>query len=296
MSESDLLRRQPLLFGVDIPTAIGAVADPVLAAQAAEALGFDFVSSNDHVLGEGPRYESWTLLTRLAAATSRVRLVPRVLGVPYRHPVMVAKMAETLDRLSDGRLILGLGSGSGEDEYKAMGLEPGDARSRFGGLEEAIAVIRGLWTTTPFTYPGGRYRVQEATLDPKPEHEIPIWLGAAGPRGLDLVGRSADGWIPSLGNVSPDRVPAMVDRIKAAAASAGRDPDRIARIYNVVVSFTEPSSDDVVGGTSEAIVERLIGLLRLGFTGFNFLAYDADRDAQVERLAREVVPAVRAAA
>jgi probable F420-dependent oxidoreductase len=285
-----------ILFGVDVPTAIGAVADPVAAAQTAEALGFDFVSSNDHVLGEGPRYESWTLLTRLAAATSRVRLAARVLGVPYRHPVVVAKMAETFDRLSDGRLILGLGSGSGEDEYEAMGLEPGDARARFAGLEDAIAVIRGLWTTTPFTYPGSRYRVEEATLDPKPAHEIPIWLGTSGPRGLDLVGRSADGWIPSIGNVSPDRVPAMIDRIRAAAASTGRDPDRIALIYNVVVSFSEPASDDVVSGTSEAIAERLIDFLRLGFTGFNFLVFDADREAQVERLAREVVPAVRAAA
>jgi probable F420-dependent oxidoreductase len=288
--------RSEILFGVDIPTAIGAVADPVVAAQTAEALGFDFISSNDHVLGEGPRYESWTLLTRLAAATSRVGLAARVLGVPYRHPVLVAKMAETFDRLSDGRLILGLGSGSGEDEYEAMGLETGDARARFAGLEEAIEVIHGLWATTPFTYSGNRYRIEEAALDPKPAHEIPIWLGTSGPRGLDLVGRSADGWIPSLGNVSPDRVPAMIDRIKAAAASAGRDPDRIARIYNVVVSFTEPASDDVVGRTSGAIAERLIGFRRLGFTGFNFLAFDADRDAQVERLAREVVPAVRAAA
>jgi alkanesulfonate monooxygenase SsuD/methylene tetrahydromethanopterin reductase-like flavin-dependent oxidoreductase (luciferase family) len=295
MGELDLLGRQPLVFGIDIPTAIGVVADPVVAAQTAEALGFDFVSSNDHLLGEGPRYETWTLLTRLAAATSRVRLAARVLGVHYRHPVLVAKMAETFDRLSDGRLILGLGSGSGKDEYEAMGIETGDARARFAGLEEAIAVIHGLWTTTPFTYPGNRYRVEGATLDPKPAHEIPIWLGTAGPRGLDLLGRSSDGWIPSLGNVSPDRVPAMIDRIRTAAASTGRDPDRIALIYNVVVSFSEPASD-VVGGTSEAIAERLIGFLRLGFTGFNFLAFDADREAQVERLAREVVPAVRAAA
>lgn len=290
------MTRSATLFGIDVPTRIGQTNDPAEAARTAERLGFDFVSVNDHVLGDEPRYEGWTLLSALAGATTRVRLATRVLGVPYRHPVGVAKMAETLDRLSDGRLILGLGAGSGENEYAAMGLETGGAPERAQALEEAVAIIRGLWSATPFTKRGERYQVVGAEMLPKPEHEIPIWIGTVGRRGLDLVGRSADGWIPSLANASPDRAAAMMARIDGAAASAGRDPDRIARIYNLFVSFSADPEDELISGPPAAIAERLIGFVRLGFTGFNFLVGGPDRDDQVQRLAEEVIPAVRAGA
>jgi alkanesulfonate monooxygenase SsuD/methylene tetrahydromethanopterin reductase-like flavin-dependent oxidoreductase (luciferase family) len=287
---------RPILFGLDVPTRIGEVSDPAEAAREAERLGFDFVSVNDHLLGSGPRYEGWTLLAWLARATSRLRVASRVLGVPYRHPVQVAKMAETLDRLSNGRLILGLGAGSGEAEYVAMGLGAGGIRERVQGLEEAVALIRGLWTSSAFTHDGERYRVVDAELEPKPGHHIPVWLGAVGPRGLDLVGRSADGWIPSLGTVQPDRAAGMIARIRAAAAAAGRNADEIARVYNIEVSFTAPPEAELVSGPPAAVAERLIGFLRLGFTGFNFLVDGPDRNDQVARLAEEVIPAVRAGA
>jgi probable F420-dependent oxidoreductase len=291
--EADVTR-PPILFGIDVPTAIGRTTDPAVAARTAERLGFDFVSANDHLLGDERRYEGWTLLAWLASATTRVRFVTRVLGVPYRHPVLVAKMAETLDRLSGGRLILGLGAGSGEDEYAAMRLETGGARERAQALEETVAIVRGLWSATPFTRRGERYQVVDAEMLPKPEHEIPIWLGTVGQRGLELIGRSADGWIPSLPNAAPDGAKAMMARIDAAAASAGRDPDRIARIYNLFVSFTEPSDDESISGSPAAVAERLVGFVRLGFTGFNFLLDGPDRDEQVQRVAQEVIPAVRA--
>ena len=289
------MARPALLVGLDLSTDITAVRDPVTAARTAEALGFDFVSANDHVLDAGPRYEAWTLLSHVAAATSRLRFVTRVLGVPYRHPVVVAKMAETLDRLSRGRLILGLGAGSGEAEFTAMGIDAGDARARADGLEEALAVIRGLWTETPFSFAGRRYRIEGAVLEPKPEHPIPIWLGAVGPRGLELVGRSADGWIPSPAYAPPDRVPGMVDRIRSAAESAGRDPGTLSLIYNVPVTLTEPGSDEVIGGSPAQLADRFVEFLDLGFTGFNFIVIGPDRATQVERVGREVVPAIRAA-
>jgi alkanesulfonate monooxygenase SsuD/methylene tetrahydromethanopterin reductase-like flavin-dependent oxidoreductase (luciferase family) len=283
-----------ILFGIDVPTAIGDTGDPAEAARTAEHLGFDFVSANDHLLGDEPRYEGWTLLAWLASATTRVRLVTRVLGMPYRHPVLVAKMAETFDRLSGGRLILGLGAGSGEDEYAAMGLDTGGAPDRAQALEETVAIVRGLWSATPFTKRGERYQVVDAEMLPKPGHEIPIWLGTVGHRGLELIGRSADGWIPSLPNASPDRAEAMISRIDAAAAAAGRDPGGIARIYNLFVSFTEPPDVELISGSPAAIAERLIGFVRRGFTGFNFLLDGPGRDEQVHRLAEEVIPAVRA--
>ena len=292
------MSNRAILFGMDVPTLIGRSRDPAESARTAERLGFDFVSVNDHVLGGGPRYEGWTLLASLATSTDRVRLASRVLGVPYRHPALVAKMAETLDRLSGGRLILGLGAGSAEAEYAAMGLETGGAPERAQSLEEAVEIIRGLWSSTPFTKHGQRYQVAKAELLPKPEHEIPIWLGTVGRRGLDLVGRSGDGWIPSLAFAPPERVPAMMARIQAAAEGAGRDPDRIALIYNLVVSFTAAPEAELVSGLPAAVAEGLIEFVRLGFTGFNFIlekADDPDESEQVERLAREVIPVVRAA-
>src|SRR5437867_999105 len=107
-------------FGVDVSTST--LQDPIAAARAAEALGFDFVSANDHPCGSRQNYETWTLLAWMAARTDRIHIASRVLGVPYRPPPMVAKMAATLDGLSNGRLILGLGGGASDDEFRAFGL------------------------------------------------------------------------------------------------------------------------------------------------------------------------------
>ena len=133
------------MFGVNVSTSASPGADPVADAQAAEALGFDFVSSSDHPAGGSPTYEVWTMLSWIAAATSRIKVATRVLGVPYRPPAMVAKMAETLDRLSDGRLILGLGGGYSDDEFRAFGLGVPTPGEKITGLQEAIHIIRGLW-------------------------------------------------------------------------------------------------------------------------------------------------------
>src|SRR5690554_2181201 len=98
-----------LLIGLGVSTSAHPGADPVADAVAAERYGFDFVSASDHLHGDAPTFEPWTMLTAIAASTTRLAVATRVLAVPYRHPAVVAKMAETLDRLSGGRLILGLG-------------------------------------------------------------------------------------------------------------------------------------------------------------------------------------------
>lgn len=108
-----------LQFGLSIPSWVLPGTDPVATALAAEDLGFDFVSAFDHPCGSEPTYETWTMLSWIAAATSRIRVATRVLGVPYRHPALVAKMAETFARLSGGRLILGLGGGYSDGEEPA---------------------------------------------------------------------------------------------------------------------------------------------------------------------------------
>jgi alkanesulfonate monooxygenase SsuD/methylene tetrahydromethanopterin reductase-like flavin-dependent oxidoreductase (luciferase family) len=285
-----------LLFGLNVPTSAARGADPLRLAKEAEALGFDFVSANDHPCGTDPTHEVWTMLAWIAAGTSRIRVASRVLGVPYRPPAIVAKMAATLDRLSAGRLILGLGGGASDDEFRAFGLGVPSPREKIDGLEDAVRIIRGLWSQPDLTFEGRRYRTDRANLEPKPDHHIPIWLGTFGDRGLALVGRLADGWIPSLGFAPPDRARAMRERILAAAREVGRDPEQIACVYNLEIRIDEVPGvrSDVVSGSADAVIEQLGGFVRQGFTGMNFLPVGPGEDEQRERLAREVIPAVRA--
>ncbi|MGH2651238.1 MAG: LLM class flavin-dependent oxidoreductase, partial [Actinomycetota bacterium] len=111
-----------LRFGVTVIPSASDRSDPVGEARHAEELGFDLVTLWDHLYGTRPSYETWTLLTWMAASTSRISVGTNVLGLPYRNPVVIAKMAETLDRLSGGRLILGLGAGGNDAEFEAFGL------------------------------------------------------------------------------------------------------------------------------------------------------------------------------
>jgi alkanesulfonate monooxygenase SsuD/methylene tetrahydromethanopterin reductase-like flavin-dependent oxidoreductase (luciferase family) len=285
-------------FGLNIPTSVDPATDPVAAAVKAEALGYDFVSSSDHPGGSSPNYETWTTLCFIAAATTRIRVATRVLGVPYRAPAMVAKMAETLDRLSGGRLILGLGGGSGDDEHRAFGLGVRSPRDKTDGLEEAVKIIRGLWTERSFTFAGRLYRTDTAELEPKPQRPIPIWLGTFASRALAVTGRLADGWIPSLGYAPPDEVVVLRERVLEAAEKAGRDPAEITCAYNIEVRVDggSPSRSAVVSGPPDAVAEQIIGFVELGFSVFNFMLDAEDADEQAERLAGEVIPAVRTAA
>src|SRR4029078_13470387 len=139
----------------------------------------------------------------VAEVTPRSRALARVLAVPYRNPGVLAKMAETLDRLSDGRLILGLGGGFVDDEFRAFGLAVPTNRDRVGALARQIAIARAPWTEPSASFEGRLYRIEGAVVEPKPEHRIPIWLGMYKRRGLALTGREADGWIPSIGVAPP---------------------------------------------------------------------------------------------
>lgn len=285
----------PIQFGLNISTSAARGADPVAAAVEAEELGFDFVSSSDHPCGTGPTYETWTMLCSVAAATSRIRVATRVLGLPYRPPAMVAKMAETLARLSGGRLILGLGGGGSDDEHRAFGLGVRSPRDKTDGLEEAVTIIRGLWSEQSFSFTGRLYQTEAAELEPKPEQPIPIWLGTFAPRALAVTGRLADGWIPTLGYASADELVLMRERVVAAALDAGRDPADLTCVLNVEVRVDESPGRDpsIVAGPPEAVVERLAGFLDLGFSAFNFILNESDAGEHVELIATAVIPALR---
>jgi alkanesulfonate monooxygenase SsuD/methylene tetrahydromethanopterin reductase-like flavin-dependent oxidoreductase (luciferase family) len=143
-----------LKFGVNIHTSIQPGVDPVTEALNAEQLGFDVVTLHGDVLhGSDPSFELWTLLSWVAASTSRSRVAPVVLALPNRHPAVLAKMAETLDRLSGGRLILVLGAGGpmNESAYKAFGLAQRSPREKVEALEEALDILRCLWSTSGFS-------------------------------------------------------------------------------------------------------------------------------------------------
>jgi alkanesulfonate monooxygenase SsuD/methylene tetrahydromethanopterin reductase-like flavin-dependent oxidoreductase (luciferase family) len=284
-----------LLFGVNVPTAAGPGTDPVSYARRAEEVGFDFVSASDHPCGTNPTHEIWTMLSWIAAATSRIKVATRVLGVPYRSPAMVAKMAETLDRLSAGRLILGMGGGYSDEEFHAFGLRVPSPKEKIEGLEEAVRIVRGLWSKPTFTYDGVHHRTVAADLEPKPEHDIPIWLGTFGRRSLAVTGRVADGWIPSLAFAPPNDIPKMRDRIVAAAEEVGRDPKEITFVYNVEVRIdsTTDANSNVVSGSPEAVADELRTLIQLGFSGMNLMAVGPNLDEQVERLGAELLPRLR---
>jgi probable F420-dependent oxidoreductase len=289
---------RPILFGLNVPTEVRSGNDPAAAARKAEELGFDFVSASDHLHGRRPTYEPWTMLSWIAAATSRIRVVTRVLAVPYRHPTVLAKMAETFDRLSSGRLILGLGGGAVDEEFRAFGLGVRSPRDKVEGLAEAICILRGVWSQPTFSFDGRLYRTDGAELQPKPDHSIPIWLGTYGRRALAVTGQLADGWIPSLAYAPPEQVTVLRERVQAAARAAGRDPDELTWAYNLGVRVDERAAAEpsVVAGSPDAVTERLLSFVELGFTAMNFIPAGPGEEEQAERLAREVLPALRGAA
>lgn len=272
-----------LEFGAFITPMSGDAASVVELATVADRAGLDLVSFQDHPYIS--RFlDTWTLLSFVAARTSRVRLTPNVLNVPLRPPAVVARAAASLDILSGGRAELGLGAGSRREAIEAMGGRRLTAGQSVDALEEAIDVIRLLWDVDredEASFDGSHYRLGDAERGPAPVHRISIWLGAYRPRMLKLVGRKADGWLPSMPYLQQGDLAKGNAAIDAAAAEAGRDPGEIRRLLNVAPAPETPA---------EAV--ELLTLLALddGVATF-FLATDDAR--AIETFAAEVAPAVR---
>jgi alkanesulfonate monooxygenase SsuD/methylene tetrahydromethanopterin reductase-like flavin-dependent oxidoreductase (luciferase family) len=289
--------------GVGVTISSSPAADPVADARHAEALGFDLVTVHRDVPhGPPPSLETWTLLTWIAAHTSRVLVAPAVLALPNRHPAVLAKMAETLDRLSGGRLVVALGAGGAVNDsaFDAFGLAHRSAAEKVAATEEAIDVLRGLWRPPRrgLSYRGAHFTTTAAEIQPRPDRPIPLWLGAFGTRMLDLVGRKADGWLPSWFLLGPERAARGLRQVRDAAARAGRDPDALTYGCNVGVLVQEgaaPGQGRMAGGP-EVLARQLAELVDAGFTFLNLWpAGDAAAQrAQRERLAHEVLPVLRA--
>lgn len=272
---------RPLLFGYFLEP-LAADAQGLLAtARRADDLGLDLLGIQDHPY-QRRFLDTWTLLSAIGAQTTRLRLFPDVASLPLRHPAMLAKAVASFDVLTDGRVELGLGAGAFWDPIAAMGFDrrtPGEA---VAALEEAIDVIRLWWSDTSSVRYDGRFYPQTGPKPgPRPAHDVGIWLGAYGPKMLDLVGRKADGWIPSLGMVGLEKLRAASAAIDRAAEDAGRDPASIERITNLP---PEPPGGDWVGLITELATEHAIN-------GFVF----GGGPETLERVAGEIAPAVRAA-
>ena len=269
-----------LEFGTFLTPRNDPAAGPVDLAVRSEDLGYDLVTFQDHPYQ--PRFlDTWTLLTWVAARTTRIRVAGNVLNLPLRQSAVLARAAASLDLLSGGRFDLGLGAGAFWDAIEAMGeprRAPGEA---VPALTEAIEIIRGIWAADdrrPLRVAGEFHHVAGAKRGPAPTRAIPIVLGAYGPRMLRTVGRLADGWLPTLGNLPPDGLARSNALIDEAATAAGRKPGEIRRWLNIPADVTADLLTDL------ALTD-----------GVSTFVLAADDESTLRAFAAETVPAVRAA-
>jgi F420-dependent oxidoreductase-like protein len=301
-----------------------------VAAQA-EALGFDSIWLCDHFLtlapdayveGAGiargpasvaaaarsmPLLECWTTLSALARDTTRLRLGTSVLCNSYRAPSVLAKMGATLDVISGGRLELGLGAGWFEREYRAYGIPFPRIGERIEQLDEAVDVIRTMWTQARPTFSGKHYAIDDAICDPPPlqRPHPPIWIGGEGDRVHRVAARAADGinvrwW-------SPARIAARRAYLEAACREHGRDPATLrrsvtallvvdrdgARVETTRARFAAIPADGHIAGTPDRCLARLREYLHAGVRHVLLTIPDVAASDALELAGRDVLPALR---
>lgn len=279
-----------LRFGVFLTPSAGAVHHVVATAQLAEDLGFDAVTIQDHPYQ--PRHvDTWTLLSVIGAKTQRVIVSPNVANLPLRPPVVLARSAATLDILTGGRVALGLGAGAFWDAISGIGGPRLTPAQSVQALDEAVEIIRGMWARDgePVRVRGDHYVIRGAKPGPTPAHDIPIWIGALKPRMLRLIGRVADGWLPSAAYLPPDQLAEANKRIDEAATESGRNPSDVRRLYNIAGTFG--SGPGFLQGSPEEWALELAELtVAHGMSTYILASDDAD---DIRRFAGEVAPAVR---
>jgi alkanesulfonate monooxygenase SsuD/methylene tetrahydromethanopterin reductase-like flavin-dependent oxidoreductase (luciferase family) len=283
-------------FGISIlPAWTDDSGQSVRLVQLADQLGYDLVGIQDHPY-QWRFHDTWTLIAWLAGQTTRIRLFPDVANLPLRPPAMLAKSAASLDVLTGGRIGLGLGAGAFWDAVAAMGGARRTPAEALQATEEAIDVIRLVWSgQRGLRYDGTFYTLHGLNAGPPPAHPIGIWVGAYGRRMLELIGRKADGWVPSIRpDFPPERLAAGMRAIDQAAQAAGRDPRDIHRVLNVGAVIADAQTEPFTGPVPY-LVERFTELALQGIDAF-ILWPAQDPERQIERFAAEVIPAVREAA
>jgi probable F420-dependent oxidoreductase len=296
-------------------------------AQAAESLGYASAFVTDHVVlpasaarsvypyaasgklpgGAAQDYlEPFSLLAYLAHATRRIALGTSVLVIPYRNPLVTAKMLATIDVLSRGRLILGAGVGWLREEFEALAAPPFEARGAV--TDEYLALMRAVWTRDPVTFEGRHYTVRDVHALPKPIQKggIPIWIGGHTGAAVRRAGGLGDGWHPIAlrppGLLFPDEYADMADRVRAAARAAGRAPESVTLSVRVPMAV-RPRGRPAPGGerpffqgTADEVAADIRRYAEAGVTHFVFDAVSPDIAgvlANLRRFAAEVRPRLR---
>jgi alkanesulfonate monooxygenase SsuD/methylene tetrahydromethanopterin reductase-like flavin-dependent oxidoreductase (luciferase family) len=279
-------------------------------ARHVDAAGWHAVYQCDHFMphrfddspSRGDVTECWTTLSALSVLTSRVRLGSLVLGNTYRHPAVVASMAATLDRISGGRVVLGLGAGWQPNEHGAYGIPLPGAAARIEALGEACAILRMLLDDGLCTFVGSTYRLRDATCEPSPVQErLPLLVGGGGElRTMKVAAQYADVWHCWAG---PAAFAAKNEVLDQHCRDVGRDPAAVARATGAVVALApartdvsgDPQDADVVGSIAQ-VTERL---LRFGAAGADeFIVRDVATTsldstlALIDRLTEDVLPAL----
>ena len=282
--------RSPLQFGISVTPYAEAYPQIVEQVLTAERGGFELLGIQDHPY-QRRFLDTFSLIADLLARTSQLRFFPDVASLPMRPPTMLSKAAASLDVMSGGRFELGLGAGNFWDAVAGMGGPRRAPGERGAALEEAIDLIRAALDVGAergvVRGAGPFYPIAGYPAGPPTAHRVEIWIGAMAPRALELIGRKADGWIPAGGVSRIAEFAALGARIDDAAHGAGRDPRLVRRIVNVMTDVTPETVDRWIDQLSTWAMDP-------GVDAFVFWPPDAGT-VGIERLAAEVIPAVRAA-
>ncbi len=283
-------------------------------AQHAEATGWDGIWLADHFLPDEdeliPIHECWITMAALARDVPRLRLGTLVTGNPYRHPAVLANMVATLDNLSDGRVVLGIGSGWQQNEHEAYGIEYGTTGYRLRKLDEACQVIKGLFNNDYFDFDGEFYQLKNAAMEPKPRQDnLPLMIGGGGEKvTLRIVAKYADEW-----NVWGD-VDTLIHKMSVLdqhCEAIGRDPNEIERSAVALLFLTDDEArikklkstempmPAIIGNVSEVIdivaAYRDAGVNELmvpDFTLGTLIGADQVKMDLMEQFITEVAPAI----
>ena len=298
----------PVRFGIQTPQQNGSWPEMVALWQELDTLGFDSAWVFDHFLPifsdpTGPCLEGWTALSALAMVTHRVRIGVMVTGNTYRHPAVLAKMATTLDIVSNGRLNLGLGAGWFALEHQTFGLPFPAVGERLQRLDEALTMIRRLWSEDRVTFTGRHYQLHDALLNPRPiqQPHPPVVVGANGEQvALRIVAQHANMW-NAFG--SPDVFRHKIAILAGHCRKIGRDPDTIEKSVLIQMILTDDSevkrrtleqeSWGMLVGTPSDIRQQIAAYVAAGVTHI-IISLAAPYDmTTLRRFATEVMPAFR---
>jgi alkanesulfonate monooxygenase SsuD/methylene tetrahydromethanopterin reductase-like flavin-dependent oxidoreductase (luciferase family) len=271
---------------------------------------FDSAWIVDHLQsGDADLLEGFTTLTYMAALHPDLKFGHAVLCQTFRNPALLAKMGATLQLLSGGRFILGLGAGWNEEEYRAYGYDFPPSPVRVEQLEEALQIITALWTERQVTVEGKHYRVRQAVCTPRPEPIPPIVLGAMKPRMLHLAATYADEW--DVSSTNRERYEGLAAAFDRACAAVGRDPSAVVRSWSGGCACAstlreaealagdrfcpDPAAEDFgFVGTPDQIVGQMRPFIALGVRHFKLDSVDFPRVRGIDLLINEVLPALNA--